>query len=67
MTDKSPYIRPDVKAFLDGLAAMGPRPTLGEMSLEEGRAGYMALHGMGDRPARGLGVDRAGLRAKAHP
>ncbi|WP_394727930.1 alpha/beta hydrolase [Altererythrobacter sp. GH1-8] len=56
MTERTPYIRPDVKAFLDGLAAMGPRPTIAEMSLEEARAGYKALHGMADRPARELAV-----------
>ncbi|NVE93888.1 alpha/beta hydrolase [Altererythrobacter lutimaris] len=58
MTDQTPYVRPDVKAFLDGLAAMGPQPGLAEMSLEEARAGYMALHGMADRPARELAVIR---------
>ena len=58
MTDTPPYIRPDVMAFLDGLAAMGPRPTIAEMSLAEARAGYTALHGMADRPARELPVIR---------
>jgi acetyl esterase len=54
MTD-TPYVRPDMKAFLDALAAMGG-PTLAEMTLEEARASYVALHGMADRPARELSV-----------
>lgn len=58
MTTDTPFIREDVKAFLDGMAAMGPRPSIAEMSLEEARAAYMALHGMGDRPARELAVIR---------
>jgi acetyl esterase len=44
-----------MKAFLDALAAMGG-PTLAEMTLEEARASYVALHGMADRPARELSV-----------
>ncbi len=58
MTDHAPFIRPDVKAFLDGLAAMGPQPGIAELPLEEARAAYMALHGMADRPARELAVTR---------
>ncbi|WP_296716285.1 alpha/beta hydrolase [Erythrobacter sp.] len=56
MTD-APYIRPDMKAFIDALAAMGG-PTMAEMTLEEARASYIALHGMADRPARDLAVIR---------
>ena len=60
MTDTSssgPFIRPDMKAFLDALAAMnGPKIT--DMTLEEARASYVALHGMADRPARELAVIR---------
>ena len=54
MTD-TPFIRPDMKMFLEGLAAMGG-PTVTEMTLEEARASYVALHGMADRPARDLAV-----------
>ena len=54
MTD-TPFIRPDMKMFLDGLAAMGG-PTIAEMTLEEARASYVTLHGMADRPARELAV-----------
>lgn len=56
MTDPTPYIRPDVKVFLDGLAALEPRPAMAEMTLDEARMGYRALHGMGDRPPRELPV-----------
>lgn len=56
MTD-TPYIRTDMKAFIDGLAAMAG-PTLAEMTLEEARASYVALHAMADRPARELAVIR---------
>ncbi|MCK0128209.1 alpha/beta hydrolase [Erythrobacter sp. F6033] len=57
MTDTGPYIRPDMKAFLDGLAAMNG-PKIADMTLEEARASYLALHGMADRPARDLAVIR---------
>ncbi|RGP40464.1 Arylacetamide deacetylase-like [Altererythrobacter insulae] len=55
MTSETPFIRPDVKMFLDGLAAMGG-PAIADMTLEEARASYVALHGMGDAPARDLAV-----------
>jgi len=54
MTD-TPYIRPDMKAFLDALAAMNG-PAIADMTLEEARASYLALHGMADRPAQDLAV-----------
>jgi len=54
MTD-TPYIRPDMKAFLDALAAAGG-PAMSEMTLEEARGSYVALHGMADSPARELAV-----------
>lgn len=57
MTDQNPYIRPDMKGFIDALAAMGG-PTMAEMTLEEARASYVALHGLADRPARALAVIR---------
>ncbi|MEO0462023.1 MAG: alpha/beta hydrolase [Pseudomonadota bacterium] len=56
MTD-TPFIRPDMKAFLDALAAVDG-PTVAEMTLEEARASYIALHAMADRPARELAVIR---------
>lgn len=57
MTDNTPFIRPDMKAFLDALAGMGG-PAIADMTLEEARASYVALHGMADRPARDLAVIR---------
>ncbi len=55
MTDQTHFTRPEVRAFLDMLAAMNG-PPITEMSLEEARMGYMALHAMADRPARELAV-----------
>lgn len=57
MSDNDPYIRPDMKGFIDALAAMGG-PTIAEMTLEEARASYVALHAMADRLARELAVIR---------
>ncbi|AWW74942.1 lipase [Erythrobacter sp. KY5] len=57
MSDTAPFIRPDMKMFLDALAAM-EGPALADMTLEEARASYVALHGMADRPARDLPVIR---------
>lgn len=57
MPSSDPFVRPDVKAFLDALAAMGG-PPLAEMTLEEARQSYVALHGMADAPARELAVIR---------
>ncbi|WP_298304759.1 alpha/beta hydrolase [uncultured Erythrobacter sp.] len=54
---ESPYTRPDMKAFLDALAAVGG-PALADMTLEEARQSYVALHAMADRPARDLAVIR---------
>ena len=54
MTD-TPFVRPDMKAFLDGLAAMGG-PSMADMTLDHARASYGALHAMADRPARDLAV-----------
>ena len=56
MTDH-PSVRPDMQAFLEALAQMGGK-TIAEMSLEEARASYGALHAMADRPARDLAVIR---------
>ncbi|QIG52803.1 alpha/beta hydrolase [Altererythrobacter sp. BO-6] len=57
MVAETPYIRADVKAFLDALAAMGG-PKIADMTLEQARAGYVALHGMADAPPRELAVIR---------
>ncbi len=51
------YVRPDMQAFLSALAAMDG-PSIADMTLEEARASYVALHGMADRPARELAVIR---------
>ena len=56
MTD-TPFIRPDMKGFLEALEQAGGL-ALGDMTLEEARASYLALHGMADRPARELAVIR---------
>ncbi len=55
MADQTHYTRPEVRGFLDTLNAMGG-PPITDMSLEEARAGYRALHAMADRPARELAV-----------
>ena len=57
MAADAPFVRADVKAFLDALAAMGGVP-ISEMTLEEARQSYIALHGMGDAPPRELAVIR---------
>lgn len=54
MTD-APFIRPDMKAFLDAMAAIDG-PAIADMTIEEARASYIALHAMADRPARELAV-----------
>ena len=51
----APFVRPDMQAFLDALVAAGG-PALADMTIEEARASYVALHGMADRPARELAV-----------
>lgn len=57
MAEKSHFIRDDMQIFLDGLAAMAS-PPITELSLEEARGGYLALHAMADRPARELALIR---------
>jgi acetyl esterase len=54
---QAPYIRPDMKAFLDMMAQVNG-PKIVDMSLEEARASYQALHNLADRPARALPVIR---------
>lgn len=56
MTD-APFIRPDMKAFLDMMAQVNG-PKMVDMTLEEARASYQALHNLADRPARQLPVIR---------
>ena len=56
MTD-TPFIRPDMKAFLDMMAQVNG-PKLADMSLEEARQSYVAMHALADRPARELAVIR---------
>ncbi|MCM0001173.1 MAG: alpha/beta hydrolase [Erythrobacter sp.] len=54
---QAPYIRPDMKAFIDMMAQV-KGPKLADMTLEEARASYQALHNLADRPARSLPVIR---------
>lgn len=54
---QAPYIRPDMKAFLDMMAQVNG-PKIVDMTLEEARASYQALHNLADRPARALPVIR---------
>ncbi len=56
MTD-APYIRPDMKAFLDMMAQVNG-PKMADMTLEEARDSYIKMHGIADRPARALPVIR---------
>jgi acetyl esterase len=56
MTD-APYIRPDMKAFLDMMAQVNG-PKMVDMTLEEARDSYLKMHGIADRPARALPVIR---------
>jgi acetyl esterase len=53
----APYIRPDMKAFLDMMAQVNG-PKMVDMTLEEARLSYVKLHGIADRPARALPVIR---------
>ena len=57
MNDAAPFVRPDMRAFLDALAAM-EGPAIADMTLEEARASYVALHAMADKPASELAVIR---------
>jgi acetyl esterase len=56
MTD-APFIRPDMKAFLDMMAQVNG-PKLADMTLEDARQSYVAMHALADRPARQLPVIR---------
>ena len=59
MTDKTPYIRPDMKGFLDMMAAAAATaPKMADMTLQEARQSYIVMHGIADRPARELAVIR---------
>ncbi len=57
MNTSTPFIRPDMQTFLDVLAGMNG-PAIADMTLEDARASYAALHAMADRPARELAVIR---------
>ena len=54
---QEPYVREDVKAFLAVLEAAGG-PAIADMTLDEARQSYVALHQMADAPARDLAVIR---------
>ncbi len=56
-TDAStgPYVRPDVRAFLDFLAAVGG-PTMAEAGKEGARAAYQQMRELGELPPRELAV-----------
>lgn len=53
MADSEPFVRPDVRAFLDMLASMN-RPQMADMPLAEARAGYQLLTDLADLPPREL-------------
>lgn len=57
MSTDAPYIRPDMQGFLAMMASV-QGPKLVDMTLEEARASYVAMHGIADRPARELAVIR---------
>jgi len=57
MPSDKPYVRPDVQAFIAALEAMD-RPNIATLNLDDARQGYVALHGLADRPARELAVIR---------
>jgi len=57
MTEQTQYIRPDMKAFLDMMAA-AKGPKLADMTLAEARQSYILMHSIADRPARALAVIR---------
>ena len=57
MAEGQPYVREDVKAFLQLLEAAGG-PAITDMTIEKARQSYVALHQMADAPARDLAVIR---------
>jgi acetyl esterase len=57
MSTDAPYIRPDMQGFLAMMASV-QGPKLVDMTLEEARASYVAMHGIADCPARDLAVIR---------
>lgn len=57
MTTETPFIRPDMQGFLAMMASV-QGPKLADMTLEEARASYVAMHAIADRPARELPVIR---------
>ncbi len=57
MAIDGPYVRADVQAFLAILKEAGA-PAMADLTLEEARQSYVALHAMADAPARNLAVIR---------
>ena len=57
MTSETPFIRPDMQGFLAMMASV-QGPKLVDMTLEEARASYVAMHGIADCPPRELAVIR---------
>lgn len=57
MAHENHFIRPDMKAFLDMLAAVGS-PSITTLALDDARTGFKTLHAMADRPSRDLPVIR---------
>ena len=52
MTSETPFVRPDVRGFLDMLEAMN-RPDLGDMPIAEARASYLTMRDLADKPPQG--------------
>lgn len=57
MTDAEPFIRPDVRIFLDLLEQLN-RPELADMPIEEARASYTMMRDLAELPPRELAVIR---------
>ncbi len=57
MANGTPFVREDVKVLL-GLLEQAGGPPINEVTLDEARAAYQALHDMTDAPARDLAVIR---------
>lgn len=57
MTDPSPFVRPDVRGFLDYLNAM-PGPRTHQMTPEAARQVYLAMKDVADLPVGELGTIR---------
>ena len=55
MSQPAPFVRPDMQALLDMLEA-ADSPAMRDVTLEEARGAYLAMHAMTDKPARDLAV-----------